>query len=390
MRNKILSLAVVLIMLMTLSLNVSAQETYDSSSQPKVELSKYIKNTSKSLTNKQAQVIFGDIKKQLLFEYGDIYSFHNFSGEFENERIEDGSTLIDVNIYADMTLTRHPSDSPFIKGMVEAVSEIDDEAEKGLIQDKINGYINEIETLYYNKPDASVFIYTIKLKSNTLKTDNLLDKDIQYELFYRTDVTSEEIILEPVGKLVKVEDYALAEESGREVVSEIKSDIIKSSIKASGFYDRLEARDYALDHATDTPEFSGDQSDCANFVSKSLNHGGIPVDKSGKWYPSTDGTVNTCGINWMRTGYYNNGGVVPYMTGKDYFYKESDTSKVFAGSIMYWTKTSHVALVTYGDGTTIKYTQHSNKKLSSSAAKNVVYKTSISANFYKPESSIMK
>lgn len=92
----------------------------------------------------------------------------------------------------------------------------------------------------------------------------------------------------------------------------------------------------------------------------------------------------------MRTGYYNNGGVVPYMTGKDYFYKESDTSKVFAGSIMYWTKTSHVALVTYGDGTTIKYTQHSNKKLSSSAAKNVVYKTSISANFYKPESSIMK
>ena len=190
MRNKILSLAVVLIMLMTLSLNVSAQETYDSSSQPKVELSKYIKNTSKSLTNKQAQVIFGDIKKQLLFEYGDIYSFHNFSGEFENERIEDGSTLIDVNIYADMTLTRHPSDSPFIKGMVEAVSEIDDEAEKGLIQDKINGYINEIETLYYNKPDASVFIYTIKLKSNTLKTDNLLDKDIQYELFYRTDVTS--------------------------------------------------------------------------------------------------------------------------------------------------------------------------------------------------------
>lgn len=57
-------------MLMTLSLNVSAQETYDSSSQPKVELSKYIKNTSKSLTNKQAQVIFCDIKKQLLFEYG--------------------------------------------------------------------------------------------------------------------------------------------------------------------------------------------------------------------------------------------------------------------------------------------------------------------------------
>ncbi len=382
MRSRILSLAVVIAMLMTLSINVSAQETYDGSSQSKAELAKNIINNSKSLTDEHAQVIFGDIKEQIVHKYSDIYSFENFQAEFENERIEDARTLVDINIYTDMTLTRNPSDSPFVKGMLEALTEIEQKAEKQLVQDKIDEYVAEIETLYYNKSDASVFIYAIEL-------GNKLDNNVEYELFYRTD--AEEVILEPIADEKKSDTPLLAEKSGIEYVSEIRADIAKPSLQASGFYDRLDARDYALDHATDEPEFSaanGQGSDCANFVSKALNAGGIPVDKTGKWYPSTDGTTATCGINWMRTGYYDNGGVVPYMTDKDYFYKVS-TSKVNAGSIMYWTNTSHVALVTYGDGSTIKYSQHSNKKLSKKAARNVVY-DSESAKFYKPESSILK
>ena len=202
MSNKILSLAVVVIMLMTFSFSVSAQETNDSSG---------IKNASKSLTNEQAQVIFGDIKEQILIKYGEIYLFDNFSFELKNERIEDGRTLIDVNIYAYMTLARHPSDSPFIKGMVKSLSEIDDEVENGLGKDRIKGYIDEIETLYYKKPDYSVFSYSIAIKDNISRALNA--NDIQYELFYRTDVTAEEIILEPIGDLDKVEDYTLAEDT---------------------------------------------------------------------------------------------------------------------------------------------------------------------------------
>ncbi len=43
---------------------------------------------------------------------------------------------------------------------------------------------------------------------------------------------------------------------------------------------------YAIDNVTATPEFSSDNglgSDCANFVSKCINAGSIPIDNAGKW-----------------------------------------------------------------------------------------------------------
>lgn len=55
---------------------------------------------------------------------------------------------------------------------------------------------------------------------------------------------------------------------------------------------------------------------------------------------------------------------------------------VAAGCIMYWNNTSHVALVTYGDGSTIKYTQHG-----ASQTKDTVYRNE-DASFYKASSSI--
>ena len=387
MRNKLFSLALILIMVMTFSFSVSAQETGDASAQPDTG-SAGINNASESVTSGQAQVIFNDIKQRILFKYGEIYSFDNFSFELRNERIEDGRTLVDADVYADMTLTRHPSDSPFIKGMSASLSGIGNKAEKALVKSRIDGYVAEIEKLYYNKPDYSVFSYSIAFNNDASRSSG--QDSTQYELFYRTDVTAEEIVLEPAGDLKKAEDYTSAEESGVRAAAEIQSNISGPSLMAAGFYDRLAARDYALNNATAAPEFSGSgNSDCANFVSKSLNSGGIPEDSSGNWYrASAYGNVGTCGTNWMRTGYNNNGGVVPYMTGKSYFYKESTVSKVFAGSIMYWTNTSHVALVTYGDTVTIKYTQHSNYQLTSSEATKVYQ--SESAYFYMPSASIMK
>ena len=123
-------------------------------------------------------------------------------------------------------------------------------------------------------------------------------------------------------------------------------------------------------------------------MSKALNAGGIPEDKSGKWHrASTWG--GWPGDNWFRTGHHNNGGVVPYMTGKGYFYKETNASKVSAGSIMNWTKTSHVALVTYGDTVKIMYAQHGavNNKNNVYRDANGVYVSNI--EFYMPSSSIM-
>lgn len=219
------------------------------------------------------------------------------------------------------------------------------------------------------KTERSTFKCTIKIPNN-LTSISL--NQAAWELFYRVDVTDDEVINTPVinyrklnANIQKITDSAKATVDTL-IRNYSRSETLVVESLNTIQYNRLDARDYALDHATDEPEFSkvnGQGSDCANFVSKALNDGGFPVDDDNGWYPSTIGTTATCGINWMRTGYYNNGGVVPYMEDQGYFYEQTNERYVNAGSIMYWNNKSHVALVTYGDTETIKYTQHSNVKL---------------------------
>ena len=65
-------------------------------------------------------------------------------------------------------------------------------------------------------------------------------------------------------------------------------------MRASFTYDRIAARDWAWDNWDADPEYPSSTvpgTDCANFVSKALNAGGIPEDRSGKWYRATPGVV---------------------------------------------------------------------------------------------------
>lgn len=104
--------------------------------------------------------------------------------------------------------------------------------------------------------------------------------------------------------------------------------------RASWSYNKSKAVDYALKHCTDEPQYSANNgmgSDCANFVSKCIHAGGIKTDA--EWYPASGESWGS--DNWIRTGFYGNGGVVPYMTNKKYFEKADSISKVVKGSILY-------------------------------------------------------
>lgn len=366
-------------MIITSSINVLAM--------PETTENKHI-NTSNDIYDK----IFEEIKNIILYKYGDAYSFDNFSYKIENETIDEKDILVDMNIFTEMTLTQHPLEGEFIKSINNKLSIMTNEEEKEYIQNKVDKIVKEVEELYYNKKDNTLIKYTVRIVNFDKQNMNELD-DIEYKLYYRTDIASDKILLEPVKTIRKIDSDK--EKINKNAENAIRSFLLSLDKTATSdfTYNRLTARDYAKDHATDEPEFSkanGQGSDCANFVSKSLNAGGIPTDKTGKWYPSTDGTTATCGINWMRTGYYNNGGVAPYMVDKGYFYKQTDESKVFAGSIMSWDVESHVALVTYGDTVKIKYTQHSNVKLSEEKAYNVLYESDeVQATFYMPSDTIM-
>lgn len=379
--KKIIILVISLIMIMTSSISA-------------LEMSGIEENNYISISNSVYDKIFEEIRDIVLYKYGDLYSFDNFSYEIENERIDGDDILVDIDIFTEMTLTKHPLEGQLIKSMNDKIALIANKAEKEYLQNEVDKIVKEVEELYYDKKDDTLIKYTVRIENannkNVIKFDG-----VKYSLYYRTDVTYDKVILEPVKKIIKINsDKEKINENAENAISSFLSSFNK--ITASSFtYDRLAARDYAIDHATDEPEFSKANkqgSDCANFVSKALNAGGIPTDKKGKWYPSTDGTTATCGTNWMRTGYYAGmGGVVPYMVDKEYFYEQSDESKVYAGSIMYWNDESHVALVTYGDTVKIKYSQHSNVKLSEKKAVNVLYESDdVSATFYMPSSTIME
>ena len=322
--------------------------------------------------------VYQDLTQRLRQEYGDLYTLEHFTYEVETVRENEDSIDADLILTADMTLTRKPSAMPHIRALTAQAETLPDPEQKTLARQEVRRMTEDLEREYYQKPDPSAFLYTARFSK--------ADPEAEAQLFYRDGAAEGPVTLTPVPTassrpVPSVGTLQTAAAAYLHTLTRPQEAEVSRPV-----YNRLLARNYAREHATDVPEFSkanGQGSDCANFVSKTLHAGGFPYDRPGRWHPSTDGTIATCGVNWMRTGYYQNGGVVPYMTEKNYFYYQPQKNLVQVGAIMYWNRTSHVALVTYSDGVTLKYSQHSNRPLAESAAVNVVHRTE-DASFYMP------
>lgn len=381
MFKRLFSLTMFIILLLSISIGAFAAESIEVGVDSKLSKIEQI----------LADQAFNEIKDQIISDYDGLYKFDNFDYNSNITKIDDNK-YITIDIYADMTLIRHPSDSPFVEGMEDALKQSDSKEEEKYLRNVIDDYVNEINTYYYNIPNRSTFTYAIDVTD--VYHANELKNDFSNKLYYRND-TSDEILLVKSENLSEPENAQVAYQNGFEAIQSNKIEYQneqskieegKIEILSTVSYDRIKARDWARNNAFEKPEYPSSSvpgTDCANFVSKAINAGGIPEDRTGKWYrASTWG--GWPGDHWFRTGYNGSTGVVIYMTNKGYFYKELNTSKVFAGSIMYWNNTSHVALVTYGDGTTIKYTEHGAKQ-----TKDTVYRTE-NASFYMPKSTILK
>ncbi len=363
--KKVTVLMVCLISLLFFSIEVSANN-------------EIIINTT-SVDNAQCQIIWNDIRNNLEEKYKGLYSFDNYNVTiYEVETTED-KIILNVDVLTDMILIRHPSESPLILGMIEASDEILDVTEKAQADQAISDYLVKAME-YYKIPVKTGFEYQVHIsKENT--RDMGCDT---YQIYHRQDIAEENPLLCEMVDNEKFVELATAADGAAmlEQMIQYEANINTRSVR----YSRSTAVEYATDHALDAPEFNKENggSDCANFVSKCLNAGGIPTDKTGKWYPATTyGDTDTCGINWMRTGFTKeNGGVVIYMSDKKYF-SEVDSSRANTGSIMFWNDHSHVALVTMCDGTTIKYTQHSNT--TQTAVYRVYDASTMDITFYRSE-----
>ncbi len=276
--------------------------------------------------------------------YSDYYILRNFN--FNYQENDDFTDKIEIQVYCDMKLVKNVKELPLLKGVETSLMNNHNENVSTSIYSLL---YNDVMENYYLKDDNTIFTFIIN-KNSDYNFDEL--KVLNYKEILELDslkIREEELFR--MGKEIAL----LENESINYNVNQLKS--FQS-------YDRLGARDYALAHAYDKPEYS---SDCANFVSQCLCYGG-GIPQTSLWKPGHD--------NWIRTGYNNNGGVVPYMVDSGYFYKENTRSKINAGCIVYWNEYSHVGLVTYGDTVTIKFSAHT------TARKNAVLPESEKVSFY--------
>ncbi len=321
------------------------------------QLSPQITNLS-SLSAAQANMLWEQAKNELVSMHEKVYSLDHFEAIFCDA--DDGG--VDLDITADCTLLVHPENNPYFQGMQAAINTLSN-TEKDTVQNICQAQYEDALAAYNTPVQATYLLHAEKPQTHA--------RSESYNLMARLDVLEDEPVLYEIDKnLVKTGDAA--EESGYQFVLDTAATVEDMPMAyASYTYNRMTAAQYAIDHGTDYPEMVslGYGSDCANFVSYCLSAGGIPRDWSNfndGWYNSVNGKDPS--RNWMRTGYNNNGGVRPYMVNKGYFRKSSVTSGAkgaFAGCFLYQTNSSHVAFVTYGDGSTVRISDHSDYQKSS-------------------------
>lgn len=160
-----------------------------------------------------------------------------------------------------------------------------------------------------------------------------------------------------------------------------------ASRSSSSDYDRVAARNYARKYTDscgschcsscdpNNSVYNSDYSsyhknDCANFVSQCINSGGISTD--GTWKPGANAWVNT----GKSSSIY---GLTNYMVDEGYFFESTDKYSAFAGSIIMWTRYSHVGLVDQNDTVTMTFCAHTNDRKSCS------FKNISDVKFFIPE-----
>lgn len=307
-----------------------------------------ITNNTTSLDTEEIELIWAFVQGMIEQRYGNLYDFENYDVEFSNECATENDTTVDVDIVVDMISTCRPEDSQYFAGYADGIAALDEEtsAVAQSLYDAEYAFAEED----YGKPNSTGIVLQVHFPTERpLNTETM-------ELYWREEITPTEIDISefnatPIGN--DTDEWDAGVDAAEAAEAMCISDSVYAA-KSTTYYYINKAVNYALQHGTDKPEYNEDNggSDCANFLSYCLNAGGIP--KSSKWKPKQP--------NWIRTGANGNGGVAPYMESKKYFWGGAKIKNAIKGCFLYWNGTpykSHVAIITYKSGETIKITDHS-------------------------------
>ena len=179
-------------------------------------------------------------------------------------------------------------------------------------------------------------------------------------------------------------DYNELYNEGLNSINDVMENYKPITTRGYSTYDRFAARDYARKYSSnptawacydcgkncgnkqDRTAWNNDEykyfdifkhSDCADFVSQAMSAGGLK--ESGEWYRKKNVTTKSWGTAWTTVK-----GLKTYMTNSSRNYWDvSSFAKCNAGNILL-TSDSHVVMVDFNDGTTHKFTGHTNDRKS--------------------------
>ena len=151
--------------------------------------------------------------------------------------------MVDVDIDVDMTWTKNPIESDYIKGMKKAITNIQDNEERQMIQKEVDDEITDLMEMY-NEKQLSEFSYRVELG----KTNGKISID-NAKFYHRVDVDDDDVY---TAKMPDNEEknYEMGENDGEKFVEE---SLIDTFNIRSVSYNKNSAVKYAKDHAKDAP-----------------------------------------------------------------------------------------------------------------------------------------
>ena len=364
-RRKVLTLGIIFIMSIA-SIPALALET------DQTVVGSYEENTIVNNNKDISTQLISQAKNWLQENYEDFYDIRNINAHIVRIFNTAQKSRYTVSM---MCETKYKYNSveeiPFVQGMLNECQK------KTLSQREQNTLNNQIKQI---AEDASFGEYTQLCVDVVIEIDNT-DTSAPWKMYYQDGMDTTLHDIETL-KLDEQELYNSGKQVANEILARVSENIEAQAERGYSSYDRFAARDYARQfssNATGCDSCSGcgvlqDRSkwntsqypyfsvfkhnDCADFVSQAMSVGGIP-EKSG-WYRTKNGASGTWTNSWTTVS-----SLKTYMTRSDHVYWDDSTfSACNAGNILITNSGGHVVMVDFNDGTTHKFTGHTNDRKS--------------------------
>ncbi len=313
------------------------------------------------------------VREQVSKVYDDFYTIPSMDVTILNKSVTSDKVTAEVQTEFTRILKADSAyDLPYIQGLQAGITELSDPNEIAAAQSNLDAWVEDLTGNYIGKEQTVTAFFKVEMPVKFSLSSEL---NSQSSIKFVDTISDELLDMDEFGLRTAAEMH----EDGANATKQIAAMATRLSVqdyeKVDGpsvatDYDRIAARDYAREYALNyNPEykdFDSSGGDCANFVSQCIHAGGIEYEP-GVWAPYT--------TPWR---YVSAGGktfcINEYMVSRSYFFKCSDVTRAFAGSILWWTGKGHVGLIDHNDTVDITYCAHS-KDEKSLPVQNIEQKT---------------